>query len=376
MDLLILFARLLLASVFATAGAAKLADRTDSRRAIVDFGVPAALSAPLGVLLPLTELAVAVALIPTASARWGALGALALLLLFVVGIGANLARGRKPECRCFGQLHSAPAGWKTLARNGVLAAVAAFLVWQGWEGNVGPSAVGWIVALSIAQLLSLAGGIVVLGLIIAQWWFLSGLLRQNGRLMARLDALERSLAAAGLAPAPSENGAEHAYGLPVGTPAPAFSLRDLGGEEVTFDSLCAAGRPVLLLFTDPYCEPCDNLLPKVRGWQEEHADKFTIVLISRGALEENRAKSREHGLSGMLLQEDWEVADIYQVHGTPSAVFVKPDGTIGSPVAEGDREVEDLVSRTAGPSTPSARKVGTPTPEARSPNLSGEGYKP
>jgi peroxiredoxin/uncharacterized membrane protein YphA (DoxX/SURF4 family) len=362
MDLLALFARLLLASVFAVSGAAKLADRAGSRRAMADFGLPAALSAPLGILLPLAELAVAVALIPTTSALWGALGALALLLLFVAGIGANLARGRRPECRCFGQLYSAPAGWKTLARNGALAAVAAFLVWRGWEGEAGPSALGWVGVLSVAQLLGLAGGLLVLGLLIAQWWFLFGLLRQNGRLLARLGAVEESLAAAGLAPAPSENGAEPAYGLPVGTPAPAFSLRDLGGEEVTLDSLCAAGRPVLLLFIDPDCEPCDDLLPEVRRWQEGHAGVLTVTPISRGAPEESRAKASEYGLSGVLLQEDWELSRTYQVHGTPSAVLIRPDGTIGSLVAEGNEEVEDLVSRGAKTPAPSTRKVGKPTP--------------
>jgi methylamine dehydrogenase accessory protein MauD len=348
MDLLTLFARLLLAAVFATAGVAKLADRAGSRRAAVDFGLPAALSAPLGALLPLAELAVAIALIPTASAWWGALGALALLLLFVVGIGANLARGRKPECHCFGQLHSAPAGWSTLARNGVLTAVAAFLVWRGLEGELGPSAVGWIGALSTAQLLGLAGGLLLLGLLIAQWWFLFGLLRQNGRLLARLGAVEESLAGAGLELALSENGDdgdEPAFGLPVGTPAPAFSLRDLEGEEVTLESLCAAGRPVLLVFIDPECEPCEDLLPAVRGWQEGQAGELTVAPISRGTPEENSTISREHGLSGVLLQGDWEVSEPYQVHGTPSAVLVRPDGTLGSLVAEGNEEVEDLASR-------------------------------
>jgi peroxiredoxin/uncharacterized membrane protein YphA (DoxX/SURF4 family) len=370
MDLLTLFARLLLASVFAVSGAAKLADRAGSRRAMADFGLPAALSAPLGILLPLAELAVAVALIPTTSARWGALGALALLLLFVAGIGANLARGRRPECRCFGQLYSAPAGWKTLARNGALAAVAAFLAWRGWEGEAGPSALGWVGVLSVAQLLGLAGGILVLGLLIAQWWFLFGLLRQNGRLLARLGAVEESLAAAGLAPAPSENGAEPAYGLPVGTPAPVFSLRDLGGEEVTLDSLCAAGRPVLLLFIDPDCEPCDDLLPEVKGWQEGHAGVLTVTPISRGAPEESRAKASEYGLSGVLLQEDWELSRTYQVHGTPSAVLIRPDGTIGSLVAEGNEEVEDLASRAAREAPPT--KIGEPAPEVKLPNLSSQ----
>ena len=109
-----------------------------------DFGVPARLATPLGTLLPLAELVVAVALLLPISAWWGGLGALLLLLLFVVGISYNLAQGRQPDCHCFGQLHSAPAGWPTLIRNLVLAAVAGRrarlgqehpgtgLCWTGW----------------------------------------------------------------------------------------------------------------------------------------------------------------------------------------------------------------------------------------------------
>src|SRR5215217_1391286 len=132
MDVALLLARLLLASVFLVAGVAKLADREGSRRALADFGVPTPLATPLGVLLPLIELAVAIALLLPSTALWGALGALALLLGFVAAIGVNLVRGRKPECHCFGQLRSAPAGWKTLVRNGALAAVAGFVIWEGY----------------------------------------------------------------------------------------------------------------------------------------------------------------------------------------------------------------------------------------------------
>src|SRR5829696_2845482 len=149
----LLLARLLLALVFAVAGVAKLADREGSRRAVVDFGVPSALAAPLGLLLPLAELTVAATLLPASTAWWGAIGALALLLLFIIGISVNLAHGRKPDCHCFGQLHSAPAGWKTLARNGVLAAVAGFVLLAGYEGGAGPSALSWLGGLSRAQLL-------------------------------------------------------------------------------------------------------------------------------------------------------------------------------------------------------------------------------
>lgn len=390
MDIVILFARLLLAAVFVVAGVAKLADREGSRRAVAGFGVPAGLAAPLGVLLPVAELVVAAALIPTSTAFWGAVGALVLLLLFVAGIGANLARGRRPDCHCFGQLHSSPAGWSTLARNGALAAIAALVVWQGLEGEVGPSVVDWIGALSTAQLYILAGGTVVLALLAAQWFFLFGVLRQNGRLLARLNAVEDRLAAAGLAP--SENGAHRTSGLPVGSSAPAFALEDLGGEEVTLDGLRVRGKPVMLLFTDPSCEPCMELLPDVGRWQQQYAGKLTIALVGRGSVEENSAEVSEHGVENVLLQEDWEVADAYEVDATPGAVVVSPEGIIGSPVAQGPDEVEALVAQAVGARaqlpllhstashaahtheevTPAGPKIGEPAPEIRLRDLEGE----
>jgi uncharacterized membrane protein YphA (DoxX/SURF4 family) len=140
----LLVARLLLAGNFAVAGAAKLADRDGFRQTFSEFGVPTPFAAPLPVLLALAELSVAVALFPAATARWGDLEAFALLGLFMTGVSVALARGRKPECHCFGQLHSALAGWMNLAGNSVLATLAGFVVWQGWDGDVGPSVISWL----------------------------------------------------------------------------------------------------------------------------------------------------------------------------------------------------------------------------------------
>src|SRR5438128_3963970 len=153
--------RLVLAAVFLVAGMAKLADLAGSRQALRDFGVPASLSSPFGMLLPLAELAVAGALLLSGSAWWGAAGALVLLLLFVAGISYNLAHGRTPDCHCFGQLHSAPAGWPTLIRNLVLSALAGFVFWFGRD-NAGPSALSWIGAFTVAQGLELLGFLILL----------------------------------------------------------------------------------------------------------------------------------------------------------------------------------------------------------------------
>jgi peroxiredoxin len=391
MDAALLVARLLLALVFAVAGVAKLVDRTGSRQAIIDFGLPRALASPLGILLPLCELAVAAALIPPPTAWWGAIGALVLLLVFVMGIGANLARGHKPDCRCFGQLHSAPAGPKTLARN------AALVVWQGWQGNVGPSALSWVGRLSVAQLAALVGGLVVLGLLVGQWWFLVHVLRQNGRLLVRVEALEARLGVNGAA-VPSGNGAQQASGLPVGSEAPRFSLEGLHGETLTLESLPLSGNPVMLLFTDPGCGPCTAMLPEIGRWQQEYPDRLAISLISRGEVEENRAKAQEHGLTNVLLQEDWEVSQAYRVAGTPSAVLLTPEGTIATPVVGGAESIRTLVAQAtdgrtelpihqltaqgepcadcgkvhaAAPSVPAAQKVGEEAPEVKLPDLEG-----
>src|SRR5205085_4039775 len=184
MSVALLIARLLLAVVFVVAGLAKLADLAGSRQALRDFGVPALLAAPFGLLLPLAELAVAIALIPTVSAWWGALGALILLLLFVAGISYNLARGRQPECHCFGQLHSAPAGWPTLVRNLVLAAIAGFVVGLG-RVNAGPSVVSWLGVLTLAQRIELLVGIILVALLVVLVWLLLQVLSQQGRLQLR-----------------------------------------------------------------------------------------------------------------------------------------------------------------------------------------------
>jgi peroxiredoxin/uncharacterized membrane protein YphA (DoxX/SURF4 family) len=367
----LLIARLLLASVFALAGVAKLADRAGSKQAIVDFGVSALLASPLTILLPLCELVVAVALIPTPTAWWGAVGALALLLLFAMGIVLNLARGHKPDCHCFGQIHSAPAGWKTLARNGLLAAVAGVVVWQGYD-SVGPSAASWAGTLSITQLVALIMGLVVLGLLAAQWWFLVHLLRQNGRLLLRLEALEESVAQSGGA-APSSNGGS-ASGLAVGTQAPAFSLSGLYGETLTLEALLSADKPVMLIFTDPNCAPCNALLPEIGRWQQEHTEKLTVALISRGEPEENRTKTSEHGVRHVLLQEDWEVAEAYQIKGTPSAVVVMADGKVGSSVTSGEEAIRSIVAHLVRPQAPIpvSKKVGDAAPELKLPDLEGD----
>jgi hypothetical protein len=221
-----------------------------------------------------------------------------LLLLFVGGISYNLARGRQPECHCFGQLHSAPAGWPTLIRNLVLAAVAGVVVVFGWSTSQ-LSVVDWLAPLSVSQRIEVLAGLLVLVLLLAGGWLLFQVLSQQGRLLLRIEALEAQLTANGMAPQSVANGlaAAPVVGLPIGSPAPGFALPTLAGETMTLAALRGLGKPVMLLFSDPGCGPCNALLPDVGRWQREHAAKLVVALVSRGTVEANRPKVTEYGLT-------------------------------------------------------------------------------
>ena len=394
MSFVLLLIRLLLALVFLVASLAKLSDLDGSRQALRDFGVPVSLSNPFGVFLPLAELAVAVTLIPSATAWLGAIGALILLLVFVAGIGYNLARGRTPDCHCFGQLHSTPAGWSTLVRNLVLAALAAIVVALG-RSTSGSDVFGWLTALTTPQRLEVLAGVGVFALLLGEGWVFVQIMSQQGRLLLRLEALEARSSEAGEAPSQV---AAAAAGLAVDTRAPSFTLPTLTGEPTTLEALRTLGKPIVLVFSDPGCGPCSALLPEIGGVQRDHASKLVVALISRGTVEANRAKGTEFGLRHVLLQHDREVAQSYLATGTPSAVLVRPDGTIGSPLAQGAEAIRALMDKARSPiglatlpmaaapaqhnghgtharPRPLAPAIGEPAPEFSLPNLEGNQVK-
>lgn len=355
----LLLVRLLLTATFALAGITKLADPAGTRKSILDFGAPAFLALPLALLLPWVELACAVALIPAGSAWWGAAGTLALLLLFIAGVGISLVRGRRPDCHCFGQLYSSPIGWKTIARNAVFSGMAVVILSQGRK-NLAVSYIDWLGAISRFDAAVLAFTLVIATLAAFGIWSLFHLLRQNGRLLLRLEAVEAKLGIT--APAPA------APGLPVDSPAPSFSLAGLDGAMVALDELRQGGSAILLLFIEPGCSACDALMPEVAQWQQEYADCLSVALISRGGVEPNRAKALQYNLRNVLLQSDREIAKAYRAEATPSAVLVK-NGQIASSLAAGADAIRALV---ASATLPAPLKKGELAPALQLPDLGGD----
>jgi peroxiredoxin/uncharacterized membrane protein YphA (DoxX/SURF4 family) len=398
MDLVLVVARILLAAVFIVAGVGKLLDLRGAKAAMEGFGLPSSIARPAAIALPIAEIVVAILLLPKATAWYGAIGAMVLLGAFALAIAYNMSQGRHPDCHCFGQIHSEPAGWPTLIRNVVLGGVALFVVLFGRDifafsnEDAGYSMIGWFGDLSTWEQVVTILGIAGLIVLAVQSWLVVHLLGQNGRVLLRLDAMEASLAAGGegLIPSPAQAAPlAPPAGLPVGSPAPAFKLEGVHGETMTLDALRSAGKQVMLIFSDPGCGPCNALLPDIARWQNEHANRLTLAVVSRGGADANRGKAVEHGLSHVLLQKNREVSGAYQASGTPSAVVVNQEGMIATPVAAGSEAIRQLVTQVtdggAKPTVPMARpgqangspsgaasKVGQAAPAVSLPDLSGK----
>lgn len=350
--------RLILALVFALAGIAKFADLAGARKSLADFGVPAFLVHPVALVLPALELASALGLLWSGSAFWGAAGVIVLLVLFTAAAGIAITRGKRPNCHCFGQIHSTPVGPQTLMRNALLGAMATLVLWQAPNATpdslrdalrqgLRPFEPGWPAAA------------VVLGLLLVlHVWTVLVLLRQNGRLLLRVEALEARVG-------PPE---PQAPGLPVDAAAPRFSLSGLDGETVVSTTLFQTDNPALLVFAEPGCGACETLFPEIAQWQVENGDRISITVISSGPREANLNRRDKHNLQNVLLQKDHEVAKAFKSEATPAAVLIR-NGRIASPLAEGTDAVRGLV---VGSTLPPRLQKGDRVPELRLPDLNGE----
>jgi peroxiredoxin len=185
-------------------------------------------------------------------------------------------------------------------------------------------------------------------------WFVYHLLRQNGRTLRRVEALEADvewLAANAAQPGASKAGEDRSLarsrinrnGLPPGTTAPAFTLPRLDGGELSLSDY--AGRHVLLVFSDPDCGPCDVLAPKLEQLAKQ-SPSVNVVMVSRGDEDRNRRKVAQFGLTfPVVLQEQWKLSREYAKFATPIAYLIDGEGRIAADVALGPDAILALPRR-------------------------------
>jgi thiol-disulfide isomerase/thioredoxin len=191
---------------------------------------------------------------------------------------------------------------------------------------------------------------------VLQFWLLVNVMRQNGRLLSRMEAIE---AKAGI-------GAGGAAGLPVGAPAPAFALTDLDGATVTLDSRQNSAETMVLFFFEPGCPGCEELLPEIGECQSKYRGQLAIVPIGGGKIAAIRESCGRNAVSGVVLEKEGAVSDALFVRATPSAIALS-NGRIASPVAAGGDAIRSLIRESA---LPRVRK-GQRTPSLQLSRLDG-----
>jgi peroxiredoxin len=159
-------------------------------------------------------------------------------------------------------------------------------------------------------------------------WLFVQLVRQNGRILLRLEALEtglQQLLAARPAPA----------GLAAGAAAPAFELPDAGG--VPHALAGYRGRRVLLVFFNPGCGFCLEMARHLAALPPAGADARPVpVVVTTGGVAANEGWMRDcGGRCTVLFQTGGEVAADYRVDGTPMGYLIDEQGRIAGELVVG-----------------------------------------
>jgi len=166
------------ALLFASAALHKLGDLTRFAAAFRAYEVIPPRLAWASIMVPVLELAVALALLPPGSRAGAAAAGAALLLAYAAAIGINLIRGRRDlDCGCAGPSQVRPIGAWMLWRNLLLAGVLLTLLLP-----VAPRPLGGTDALTIGA------GTAVVALL---YMSLDVLLAQVATRVARLSAGSR-----------------------------------------------------------------------------------------------------------------------------------------------------------------------------------------
>jgi protein-disulfide isomerase len=115
-------------------------------------------------------------------------------------------------------------------------------------------------------------------------------------------------------------------------------LQDLEGKTVELADF--RGEKTLVLFWNPGCGFCQQMLADLKQWEagaSEGAPK--LLVVSAGSEEANR----EMGLtSPVLLDQNFATGRAFGASGTPSAVLVDAQGNMASEVAVGAPAVMEL----------------------------------
>jgi peroxiredoxin len=183
-------------------------------------------------------------------------------------------------------------------------------------------------------------------ILVSLWLVLYQLVKQQGRMLLRLDGLE-GRATGGLAGAAARAVQIGPSGLGVGKTFEAFSLPDLEGRVVSLADF--AGKRVLVINWSPHCGFCDLIASDLAKLQADlRRRNVELLLVSSGDADSNRELAKKYRFEcPILLLNPTEQLKPFDGMGTPVAYLLDEQGRVAQPVAIGANEVPALAREAA-----------------------------
>ena len=173
-------------------------------------------------------------------------------------------------------------------------------------------------------------------------WLGYQLVRQNGRILLRLESIEKQLARP--TGTQQREAARPPGGLPLGAAAPNFELPDLAGVHHKLSEF--RGNDLLLVFFNPKCGFCTKMAADLAALPAPGVGERAVpVVVTTGDAEENRKLVERFGIRCLvLLQKEMEVASQYRAQGTPMGYRIDGAGRIASDLAVGAEPLLQLAA--------------------------------
>src|SRR5215813_1383811 len=194
-------------------------------------------------------------------------------------------------------------------------------------------------------------------------WLGYQLIRQNGRILLRLEAIDKRLAPR------SDDKLKKERGLRIGTVAPDFELPDLAGERHKLSDF--HGKDLLVIFFNPKCGFCTKMADDLAALPLDGENGRAVpIVVTTGDREDNLQLVGRHGIRcTVLLQKEMEVASQFHAQGTPMGYRIDKEGQIASELTIGSEALLKLAAGVVGRGSPDPARAT----DRRSPGHSHEG---
>ncbi len=129
----------------------------------------------------------------------------------------------------------------------------------------------------------------------------------------------------------------------IGGPAPDVTLPDVDGNDIKLSQFL--GKPTLIIFWNTGCGYCQTMIQDLKAWESKPPKGAPqLLFISAGPTSDIRKQGFR---SPVMLESTFQIAQLFKVRGTPSAVLIDENGFLASTPAVGADAIMQMANATA-----------------------------